>query len=181
MPSFSFKNKITRFFVWAAVLYISWFLLYELLIKPHTSVDEKLIGAIISHAELLLKLFGFATYRAVEEDDMQLLGVDGAHPVWIGTPCNALTLFAFFTFFILAFPGTQKQKLWFVPLGIVIIHLANILRVMGLVLISFYKPEYLDFNHTYTFTVLVYGIIFALWMWWVNFSLKKSKQHEPKT
>lgn len=177
MSFFNPQNKITRFFILAVVFYLSWFLLYELLIKPYTQIDESLIGVIISNAALLLKLFGFTTYRAVEADDMQLLGIDGAHPVWIGTPCNALTLFAFFTFFILAFPGNRKQKLWFVPLGILIIHLANVLRVVGLVLISFYQAEYLDFNHTYTFTVLVYGIIFALWMWWVNFSLKKLKEN----
>jgi len=181
MPVFNLKNKITRFFIYAGALYLSWFLLYELFIKPHTSIDEKLIGVIISHADFILKITGFTTYRAVEEDDMQLLGIDGAHPIWIGTPCNALTLFAFFSLFIIAFPGNLKQKLWFIPLGILIIHLANLVRVVGLVLISFYRPEYLEFNHTYTFTVFVYAIIFALWMWWVNFSLTKHKKDAPQT
>lgn len=176
MPVFNPSNKITRFFILAALLYGCWFLLYELVIKPHTPVDEKLIGLIISNSAFILNLLGYTTYRAVEEDDMQLLGIDGAHPIWIGTPCNAMTLFAFFTLFILAFPGPRKQKLWFVPLGLLIIHAANLLRVISLVLISYYKPAWLEFNHTYTFTVFVYAIIFGLWMWWVNFSLKPLKK-----
>lgn len=167
------ENKILRFFITAGILYVGWFLLYELLIKPRTQLDEKMIGLIISNGAFFLQLFGFKTYRAVEEDNMQLLGVDGAHPVWIGTACNAITLFAFFSLFVLAFPGKAKHKLWFIPLGIFIIHICNILRVIGLTMINFYAPEYLDFNHTYTFTVFVYGIIFGLWMWWVNFSVKK--------
>jgi exosortase family protein XrtF len=179
MPFLNLNNRIARFFVLATILYISWYAFYELVIKPHTALDARVITLIIDQAAFLLNLFGFTTYRAVEEDNMQLLGIDGAHPIWIGAPCNAVTLFAFFALFIIAFPGPGKHKLWFIPIGMMIIHIANLLRVMALTIISFYKPEYLAFNHTYTFTVLVYAIIFGLWMWWVNFSLKKMR-HESK-
>lgn len=179
MPALNFNNKITRFFVYATVFYISWFFLYELVIKPYTTIDEKLIRLIIIQSAFFLRLFGYKTYQDQENDDMQLMGIDGAHPVWIGSPCNAMTLFAFFTLFILAFPGNGKNKFWFIPLGIVLIHTANLIRVMGLALINFYAPEYLDFNHTYTFTVFVYALIFSLWMWWVNYTIKKVK-HEQK-
>lgn len=181
MPFYRPENKIIRFFLYAAVLYLSWFLLYELLIKPRTAIDEKVIAMIVSHAAFLLKLFGYSTYRAIEEDDMQLLGIDGAHPIWIGTPCNALTLFAFFALFVIAFPGSTAKKLWFIPLGLAVIHLANLVRVVALVLISFYAPEYLAFNHTYTFTVLVYAIIFAMWMWWVRTNINTKREVEPET
>jgi exosortase family protein XrtF len=180
MPLLNFNNKITRFFTLAAVLYISWFVLYELVIKPYTSIDEKLIGVIINESSFLLRLFGYNTYQKQEDQDMQIMGIDGAHPIWIGSPCNAMTLFAFFTFFIIAFPGNFKNKLWFIPFGIVLIHIANLIRVMALALINFYAPGYLEFNHTYTFTIFVYALIFSLWMWWVNYTLKKDKKHEQK-
>jgi exosortase family protein XrtF len=181
MPVLNFNNKITRFFIYAAVLYVSWFMLYELVIKSYTSVDQNLIALIITQTAFLLKLFGFKTYQEQEDWDMQLIGIDGAHPVWIGNACNAMTLFAFFTFFVIAFPGKIKGKLWFIPLGILLIHCANLLRVMGLALINFYAPDYLAFNHTYTFTILVYALIFSLWMWWVNYTLKRTKTVEQKT
>ena len=180
MPVLNFNNKITRFFTYAVTLYIAWFLLYELVIKPYTTIDEKLIGLIINQAAFVLRLFGYKTYQDREDQGMQLMGIDGAHPVWIGSPCNAMTLFAFFALFVLAFPGNVKNKLWFIPTGIILIHIANLLRVMGLALINYYAPEYLDFNHTYTFTIFVYAIIFSLWMWWVNYSLKQSRKHEQK-
>lgn len=173
MPFIDLNNKVFRFFFFAAILYLSWFVFYELVIKPYTSVDVKVITLIINQSAFFLRVFGFTTYQAVEADGIHLLGIDGAHPIWIGSPCNAITLFAFFSLFILAFPSGAKNKLWFIPLGILIIHVANLIRVMSLTLINFYNPEYLEFNHTYTFTIFVYGIIFALWMWWVNFSLKK--------
>jgi exosortase family protein XrtF len=180
MPALNFNNKITRFFMYAVMLYVCWFFLYELVIKPYTSIDAKLIGLIVTQASVFLKLFGYKTFQDQVDPDMQLVGIDGAHPVWIGSPCNALTLFAFFTLFILAFPGNNKNKIWFIPLGIIFIHLSNIMRIMGLALINFYAPDSLEFNHTYTFTILVYSLIFSLWMWWVNFSLKKIKKNAEK-
>ena len=179
LPLFNLKNKTSRFFVFASILYLVWYLLYELVVKPHTSIDSKLVSLIVAHAAFVLKLFGFTAYTRIE-DDMQLIGIDGAHPVWIGSPCNALTLFMFFALFVIAFPGSTKRKLWFIPMGIVIIHVTNVLRIIGLALINYYAPEYLVFNHTYTFTVLVYGIIFCLWMWWVNSSLKEKAVDEQK-
>lgn len=177
MPFLNFNNKITRFFILAAVLYVSWFVLYELVIKPRTNIDEKLISLIITQGSFILHLLGYQTYRNQEDLDMQIIGIDGAHPVWIGSPCNAMTLFAFFALFVIAFPSSFKSKLWFIPLGILLIHFVNLLRVIGLALINFYAPQYLNFNHTYTFTILVYALIFGLWMWWVNRSLRKAKEH----
>jgi exosortase family protein XrtF len=176
MSFFTLNNKITRFFVYAAALYIPWFFLYELVIKPYTAIDEKLVSVIITQASFILRMMGYTTYQNREDEDMQLMGIDGAHPVWIGSPCNALTLCVFFGLFVLAFPGNAKNKWWFIPLGFLIIHAANLLRVISLVLINYYAPDYLEFNHTYTFTILVYTIIFALWMWWVNFTLKRTSR-----
>ena len=50
--------------------------------------------------------------------------------------------------------------------GVATVHFANYLRVMALMWIQVYWPESLDFNHHYTFTVLVYGVIFLLWYIW---------------
>jgi len=180
MSLINLKHKTTRFFVFASVLYLSWYLLYQLIIKPHTLIDEKLISLIIANAAFILKLLGFTVYQSMEDRNLQLIGIDGSHPIWIGSPCNALTLFMFFALFVIAFPGNIKKKLWFIPLGIVIIHFTNVLRVVALITINYYAPQYIEFNHTYTFTILVYSIIFLLWMWWVNASLKELKANESK-
>jgi exosortase family protein XrtF len=180
MTFINLKNKTTRFFVFASILYLSWYILYEFFVKPNTLIDEKLISLIIANAAFVLKLLGFTVYQSIEDSNMQLIGIDGAHPIWIGSPCNALTLFMFFALFVIAFPGNVKKKLWFIPLGIIIIHVTNVLRVIALVTINFYAPQYIEFNHTYTFTFLVYAIIFLLWMWWVKSSLKENTTHEAK-
>jgi exosortase/archaeosortase family protein len=58
--------------------------------------------------------------------------------------------------------------MWFIPLGIVLIYCLNVLRIIGLSFNKYYDYQSADFNHHYTFTVIVYAGIFALWMWWAT-------------
>lgn len=127
----------------------------------------------------MLKLIGYKTFMVLQDRDMQVIGIDGSNGVWVGSNCNAITLFALFAVFIIAYPGNQKNKLWYIPAGILAIHVLNILRVVCLAIIAYYWPYALDFNHTYTFTFLVYAFIFFLWMIWVNkFAGKSGSKNE---
>ena len=94
------------------------------------------------------------------------VGVAGHAGVQIGAPCDGVALFALFAIFILAFPGPILRKAWFIPAGIALLHLANVVRVIVLARIQATSPEWLEFNHDYTFTVLIYGLVFALWYFW---------------
>jgi exosortase family protein XrtF len=163
-----FKNRISFFFISAFSLYLAWFLLYELVLKPYTLFDEKIISNIVFLSSKILSLFNHRVYMSGSDAEMQMVGIDGAHPVWIGGPCNAVTLMALFSIFVISFPGKLKNKLWFIPFGCLAIHVINILRVCALASIAYSAPSWLEFNHTYTFTILVYGFIFWLWIIWAN-------------
>jgi exosortase family protein XrtF len=168
------QNAFVRFILLAGSLYLVLYLIYQFIIREYTLYDQKFIGGIIITAEWIANFFGYETFKQLQRIDMQVVGIDGGTGVWVGSNCNAITLFSLFAVFIIAYPGHQKSKLWYIPLGILAIHILNILRVFALMLINFYKPEYLDFNHTYTFTFIIYAFIFYLWMLWVNkFSNKK--------
>ena len=80
----------------------------------------------------------------------------------------SLVLYALFGGFVLAFPGPWQRKLWFIPLGIAIIWVLNVMRVAALALNHHYAHQSVDFNHHYTFTFIVYGCIFGLWMLWAR-------------
>jgi exosortase family protein XrtF len=95
--------------------------------------------------------------------------VAGKPAVIVGDPCNGLVLYALFAGFVLAFPGgTWRRKLPFIAGGIVLIYLLNILRVGALALNHLYSYGTVDFNHHYTFSFIVYGCIFLLWILWVR-------------
>ena len=149
-------------------MYLVCFLIHEHIIKKYTQIDQQFIRFIINSCVAFLGLFGYKTFESKEVDDFQVFGIDGSNGVWIGGPCNGLTLIFLFAVFIIAYPGALKNKLWYIPLGALIIHLSNIFRIISLSLIALYSPKSLAFNHTYTFTFIVYTIVFSLWMLWVN-------------
>ena len=149
--------------------YLVWLCIYYFIIKPYTNWDYLLDYNIVSLAHETFSLFGVQSHIELESEHVILLLDKGNfRGIWVGDECNGFKLFSIFTIFILAFPGPIKKKLWFTPLGIIIIHLANVFRVIALLLINNFYPQYLDFNHLYTFTIFVYAIIFALWYWWAK-------------
>ncbi len=162
------KNKFLRFLFTSSSIYLILYLIYQFYIKRYTVLDQAFIRLIINSADVILHAFGFKTMKILRDTDYQAIAIDGSNGIWIGAACNAITLFFLFTVFIVAYPGEQKKKIWYIPLGIFAIHFLNILRVVALAIIALYQPASLDFNHTYTFTFVVYGFIFMLWMIWVN-------------
>lgn len=171
------QNKILSFFLIAAILYTGWLLVYYLLINRYTTWDFELNYNIVYLAHKGFDLLGMVSHIELESDHVLLLLDAGTNrPILVGDECNGFKLFSIFSIFIIAFPGNFKKKLWYIPMGLIFIHLANVIRVMALVLINSYYPQYLDFNHLYTFTVFVYGIIFLLWYVWAkNNSANESK------
>jgi exosortase family protein XrtF len=161
------KNPLARFLILFVLLYTGWYLLYELWINPNGKLDSLVINSSVWCTDHLLKLFGFVTFTTNSET-IRTIGIDGTHGLWIGDPCNGITLFALFTSFLLAFPGPPLSKLWFIPSGVLAIFAVNVLRITGLCIVVKYKPSLLELNHDYIFKIVVYAFIFWLWIIWVN-------------
>ena len=89
------------------------------------------------------------TIRHLYEDVVQIAG--SLNGVTVGAPCDGIVLLALFTVFIVAFPGPWKHKLWYLPAGLIAIHLINAIRITALAVIAHVKIEWLQFNHDYTF------------------------------
>ncbi len=154
---------LLSFILKAIALYLLWYFIYDYLLLRNGFMDKFLIQHLVKSTAFVLGLFGYAVYIYADA-----VGIDGTHGVLIGAPCNGMELFALFAGFIIIFPGKFKYKLFFIPLGILAIHLLNIIRLVALAMVVLYKPESLEFNHKYTFTVFVYAFIFIFWMIWVN-------------
>jgi exosortase family protein XrtF len=168
MKAFLKQNAFVRFLLSAAAIYLLFYLLHQFIIRRHSYYDQNFIGLIIESTDVFLNFLGYTTFKVLQDRDVQVIGIDGSNGVWVGSNCNAISLFILFLVFIVAYPGNQKHKLWFIPAGLVAIHFLNIMRVTALAIVALKYPAYLDFNHTYTFTFLVYAFIFMLWMVWVN-------------
>ncbi len=166
------NNKTFRVIVFLLsffALYIFWYYAYHAEINFIKKIDRLVLDSIVNNSKRVLIWLGYALIDFSKFDhENRALGIDGSNGVYIGDPCNGLSLFVLYTIFMITYPGNILSKVIFIPLGILIIHVLNIFRVVSLSLISFYSPAYLEFNHTYTFTIFIYGVIFLLWYFWIK-------------
>lgn len=159
-----FKNNIARFLGKAALFYLIWFLVYELWLHPDQTLDLYVINVTVYLSKLILTGLGYEVFTGAE----RLIGIDGTGGLWIGDNCNGMVLFALFAGFIISFPGKLLNKFIYIIIGVILIELVNILRVVVLAILQTHSVFLMEFNHTYTFTIVIYGFIFLLWMLWVN-------------
>lgn len=88
--------------------------------------------------------------------------------IGINHSCSGLKPILQFVLLMLIFPGPWKHKAWFIPMGVVIVHLTNLFRICGLAVVTIKIPEYWDFAHDNLFRPFFYVVIFLLWVWWVE-------------
>jgi exosortase family protein XrtF len=163
------NKPLTRFLIKAVVLYLGWHLLWYNWIEPDGTVNHYLTYNTAWISSVALNTFGSSSFTLSPFSELNTyLFKDGIPVVLIEHGCNGLILMVLFAGFVVAFPGPWRTKLWFVPMGILSIYLINSLRVIGLAVNHMVSKSSFDFNHKYTFTILVYGAIFYFWMIWVN-------------
>lgn len=159
-------HSLRRFVLIAVALYLVWFFGYEYWVFPDGRLDAMLSDNIAASSVALLRALGFPASIAADKSTTLLMGQQEA--VYVGASCNGLVLYALFMGFVLAYPGPVRHKLWFIPTGILAIYLLNVVRVAALAVNYLYSYHTVDFNHHYTFTFVVYGCIFLLWMLWAR-------------
>ena len=165
----NFKKPLPLFLLKAAFLYLGWHLLWYNWIEPDGTLNHYLTYNTAWISALCLNIFGSSNFSLSPFSEQNTyLFKDNIPVVLIEHGCNGLILLVLVGAFVLAFPGPWKKKTWFIPLGIVSIYLINSLRVIGLAVNHMFSQSSFDFNHKYTFTILVYGAIFYFWMIWVN-------------
>ena len=82
--------------------------------------------------------------------------------------CNAISVLILFVSFVFAFSGKFKNTLVFILLGILLIHVLNIVRIALLCVGLYHFPEFEHILHGVIFPLIIYGVVFVLWVIWVN-------------
>lgn len=155
--------QLVRFFAVLVGVYAIWFVLYDLWLLPDGRLDAWLSHHVASASSGLLGLLGFDVALSG-----RVLGLVGATGVEVADGCNGLTTVGLFIGFVLAFPGQWQRRLWFLPLGVVVVLLANVLRVAALALVQVHWPAAFDALHSFGATTFFYVVVFLLWVAWAN-------------
>ncbi len=137
------------------VLFFGWDISY-----PFDVMSEHIASSVC----YLISLFR-DTIAMRDEVTMQFTSGTSLKIVW---GCTAIKQ-AFIWLVIMLFArGSWLRKLWFIPLGWAACYLFNMLRIFLIALVVENHVEYFELFHTYIFKYLFYGMLFLLWVWWVE-------------
>ncbi len=100
--------------------------------------------------------------------------------MFINRSCSGLKQIMQFVILMMVFPGPWKRKLWFIPLGVFIVHLTNLFRIIGLSVVLVTTPDNWQLSHDYIFRPFFYVVIFFLWVWWVDKISKRKRVENNK-
>jgi len=102
--------------------------------------------------------------------------------VSVNSSCSGLKQFYQWFFLMVLFPGPWKHKTWFIPHGLVIIHLVNVFRITSMVFVTIYVSQYWDFIHDWVLRPFFYVVMFFLWVWWnEKFYIHNKKKVESQS
>jgi len=176
MPSKSKdKNKINywlRFLVGGALAFALIYVFYNV-IRENTIINNWYVDTLNKFAKILLfgsklitEVFGFevVTYGK----SIRIVDNFQSAAIFLDRGCMGRNVMLGYAALIAVFPGKFVHKLWFIPMGLVVITLVNMLRISGLAITAYCCPQYSDINHYVVFQIAAYVVIFVLWIIWFN-------------
>lgn len=153
-------------------LYFFGNLVYGILVSSYGSQPDPITIAVTDQSATVLSVFydGVSTHPSSGKPTCYVLDGD-RQIIAVYEGCNGVNVIIIFVSFLLAFGPYKSTVLWFLPMGIIAIHLTNLARLVLLYFVSLRLPDYLYFTHKYLFTGFIYVIVLILWVWWVRLGL----------
>lgn len=124
---------------------------------------------VASQTEFLLQLVDDNSYTMphLQEPSVKLI-YNGKYIARIIEGCNAISVMILFIAFVVAFTGKLKNTILFILFGLILIHILNIFRIALLSIALYHFPKSEHLLHGVVFPLFIYGVVFFLWVIWVN-------------
>ena len=163
-------------------VYFSWKGIIYILGKEETPLNERIFPLISKYWEYLNNLvrlfdlkFGELVLKILNYDvllySQHTIYIKGHYGIMWGNYCIGFQLSYYFTMLVLIAPLKLNIKLTSIIAGFLLLRLLNNFRMVGMNLISYYIPEYLELSHHYLFNVIVLIILLLFYYYLItNFS-----------
>lgn len=118
----------------------------------------------------VLKYFGYDVKMLQHDQELSVkLFLDNVYLARVIEGCNSISVIILFISFIIAFPGPLKKTLLFAVFGSLVIYFVNIFRIAFLTVALAKLPEQKELLHNLVFPAIIYGLVFLLWVIYVNY------------
>jgi len=176
-------KSVVRFILTFLIVYIILSIGYKLYLD--VSDGSKYYPDYITHTvakqtEELLNVFGYESETLAHPDEptMKLI-VKNKYVARVIEGCNSISVIILFVSFIIAFAGSKRLTFMYILSGSVLIYVVNLLRIVILSIGLYHYPWRREILHTVIFPLIIYGMVFLLWMFWVNrFSNLNKAKHD---
>ena len=163
---------VIKFMLTFLLVYIALSVIYKFYLQ--FSDGSKFYPDYITHlvakqSEALLNAFGYngQVLPHPNEPSMKLL-VNGTYLARVIEGCNSISVIILFVSFIVAFSAQFKTTFFYVLAGSILIYSVNLLRIVLLSIGLYHYPNQEAILHTVVFPGIIYGMVFLLWIFWVN-------------
>lgn len=124
---------------------------------------------VASQSKLLLSISDSQSHTGINTKEASVkLFYKGKWVARIIEGCNAISVIILFVSFVIAFTGKLKPTLLFLIIGSLLIHVFNVFRIALLCMALNNFPQFDSVLHDVIFPLVIYGLVFLLWIVWVN-------------
>lgn len=133
----------------------------------HSRLVHVLLYTLSHWSVALLNLFGYTSELSA---DMRTISMyDSSIGVNIYNYCLGIDILFVFSSLIISYPGTWRARAWFLPLGLIGIHVINLIRILAMCLWNIYQPPFWVDHHD-LFNVVAAVFVFLMFTQWVRLS-----------
>lgn len=178
-----YRMGFLRYVAYFMLILLGFHAIYVILIDKETLMIPGLEGLYLYLRSLLFIHSAWVVESIIGYEIARegfLMRFEGGGGLLIDESCSAVKWFAHFIVMMLLFPGPWKHKLWFIPIGIIVTHVVNIIRIAGLAVVLMNNHTAFDFYHDYVFRPFFYLVLFLLWVIWVEYIFLPSKKKPKK-
>ncbi len=134
---------------------------------------------VMTQVDFVQNLIGYPSQmvHGKPQDETAWFYVSGKYVSRMVEGCNAISIMILFLAFVFAFFEGFKTFV-FGAVGLIFLHVMNVLRIVGLNILLVEYPQYSKMGHDYLFPAIIYGSVVVLWLIWIKFYALKNVENE---
>ena len=165
-------KPVIRFIITFLSVYIVLAVVYKLYLDYSDGskyYPDYLTHTVAKQSQDILNTFGYDTKIEPHPDEPTMkIVIRDKYVARVVEGCNSISIIILFISFVIAFSGKFKTTLFYLLAGSTLLYVVNLIRIAILSVGLFHYPWRREILHVVIFPAIIYGMVFLLWMFWVN-------------
>jgi exosortase/archaeosortase family protein len=164
-------DGITQYIILLIVSYITWKVGIE---NSKVNVLLEPLYSFLIRADIFLTryIIGFLNINVSSQGSVIL--IPGRNGILVTPLCSGLQHIFEITFILILYKKFQFEKLWYIPLSILVTYFAAVIHLVVLCFYMVYKPDSVIWAHNHLSRWIFFIFFFCIWLTWEEIIRKKT-------